>query len=143
LDVVAIGNVDGDTDDEVIYTQGYSRGLANDTTADAAILDIQHTPVSVERENDVVPAQFFLEQNYPNPFNPSTAIKFGITEGTNVDLRIYDALGREVAVLVSNEFLSAGSYNVKFSAANLASGIYIYRLTAGTNSVSRKMQLLK
>ena len=75
------------------------------------ILDLQFTPVSVEKENDVVPAQFYLDQNFPNPFNPSTEIKFGITEAANVDLRIYDALGREVAVLISNQFMSAGSYN--------------------------------
>lgn len=138
--VISVGNYDADSDDEIVYTADYPRGSAPDVL-DVFLLDFKVT--SVERENDIVPAQFFLEQNYPNPFNPSTAIKFGITEGTNVDLRIYDALGREVAVLVSNEFLSAGSYNVKFSAANLASGIYIYRLTAGANSVSRKMQLLK
>lgn len=143
LDVFAIGNLDGDAADEVVYTQGYTRGIANDTTADAAILDIVHTPVSVELETDVVPAQFYVEQNYPNPFNPSTQIKFGITEAANVDLRIYDVLGREVAVLINNQYLGAGSYNSKFNAVNLASGIYVYRLTAGTNSVSRKMQLLK
>jgi len=143
LDVFAIGNMDGDASDEVIYTQGYTRGIANDTTADAAILDIVHTPVSVELETDVVPAQFYLDQNYPNPFNPSTQIKFGITEAANVDLRIYDVLGSEVAVLINNQYLGAGSYNAKFNAVNLASGIYVYRLTAGTNSVSRKMQLLK
>jgi len=143
LDVVTIGNVDGDADDEVVYTQGYTRSVLNDTTADAAILDIQHTPVSVELADDNIPDQYYLDQNFPNPFNPSTTIKFGITEASNVDLRIYDALGREVAVLISNQFMGAGSYNVKFSAANLASGIYIYKLTAGANAVSRKMQLLK
>ena len=143
LDVVAIGNVDGDASDEVVYTQGYTRGVANDTTADAAILDIQHTPVSVELADDNIPDQYYLDQNFPNPFNPSTTIKFGITEASNVDLRIYDALGREVTVLISNQFMSAGSYNVKFDASNLASGTYVYRMTAGANTVSRKMQLLK
>ena len=143
LDVVAIGNVDGDADDEVVYTQGYTRGVADDTTADAAILDIQHTPVSVELADDNIPDQYYLDQNFPNPFNPSTTIKFGITEASNVDLRIYDVLGREVAVLISNQFMGAGSYNVKFDASNLASGNYVYRITAGANTVSRKMQLLK
>ena len=143
LDVVAIGNLDGDAADEVIYTQGYTRGVANDTTADAAILDIVHTPVSVELADDNIPDQFYLDQNYPNPFNPSTTIKFGVTEAANIDLRIYDALGREVAVLISNKFMDAGSYNVKFDASNLASGTYVYRMTAGANTVSRKMQLLK
>ena len=140
---VYTGNIDGDAADEVLYTQGYSRGNPTDAPMPLIVLDVQFTPVSVEQENDIVPAEFYLDQNFPNPFNPSTQIKFGITEASNVDLRIYDALGREVAVLVSNQFLSAGSYNVKFNAANLASGIYIYRLTSGANTVSRKMQLLK
>lgn len=140
---VYIGNVDGDAADEVLYTQGYSRGNALDTPMPIVILDLVTTPVSVEKETDVVPNQFYVDQNYPNPFNPSTQIKFGITEASNIDLRIYDALGREIAVLISNEYLGAGSYNVKFDASNLASGTYVYRLTAGANTISRKMQLLK
>jgi len=139
-DVIAVGNFDADSDDEVIYTAGYPRGPAPDVI-DVYYLDRLTT--SVEMENNNVPSQFFVDQNYPNPFNPSTQIKFGITEAANVDLRIYDVLGREVAVLVNNEYLSAGSYNTKFNAVDLASGIYVYRLTAGANTVSRKMQLLK
>ena len=65
-------------------------------------------------------------------------IKFGITEAANIDLRIYDVLGKEVAVLISNQFMSAGSYNVKFDASKLASGNYVYRMTAGANTVSKK-----
>ncbi len=140
---VYVGNIDGDAADEVLYTQGYSRGNPLDTPMPIVVLDLVTTPVSVELENDVVPSQFFVDQNYPNPFNPSTQIKFGITEAANIDLRIYDALGREVAVLISNQFMGAGSYNVKFDASNLASGTYVYRMTAGANTVSRKMQLLK
>lgn len=143
LDVVAIGNMDGDAADEVIYTQGYTRGVATDTTADAAILDIIHTPVGVDKETDLVPDQFYLGQNFPNPFNPSTQIKFGITDAVNVDLRVYDILGSEVSVILNNEFLSAGAYNVKFDASKLASGVYVYKLTAGSNTISKKMQLLK
>jgi len=139
-DVITVGNFDADSDDEVIYTAGYPRGPAPDVI-DVYYLDRLTT--SVEMENNNVPSQFFVDQNYPNPFNPSTQIKFGITEAANVDLRIYDVLGREVAVLVNNEYLSAGSYNTKFNAVDLASGIYVYRLTAGANTVSRKMQLLK
>ncbi|HQI42067.1 MAG: hypothetical protein B6D44_15340 [Ignavibacteriales bacterium UTCHB2] len=143
MDVICVANIDGDPADEVLYTQGYSRGNPNDDPMPIIVLDLLHTPVSVEKENDVVPAQFFLDQNYPNPFNPATEIKFGITESANVDLRIYDALGKEVAVLINNEFMNAGSYNVKFDASKLASGNYIYRMTAGANTVSKKMQLLK
>jgi len=143
MSVIEVANVDGDPADEVLYTQGYSRGNANDDPMPIIVLDLQFTPVSVERENDLVPSQFYLDQNFPNPFNPSTAIKFGITEAANVDLRIYDALGKEVAVLINNEFMSAGAYNVKFDASQLASGTYVYHMTAGANTVSKKMQLLK
>lgn len=143
MDVISVANIDGDPADEVLYTQGYSRGNTFDDPMPIIILDQQFTPVSVDRENNIVPAQFYLDQNFPNPFNPSTEIKFGINEASNIDLRIYDALGREVAVLINNQFMSAGSYNVKFNASNLASGTYIYRITTGVNTVSRKMQLLK
>jgi hypothetical protein len=143
MDVVAVANVDGDPEDEVLYTQGYSRGNATDARMPLIIIDKKFTLLSVEKENDAIPAQYYLEQNYPNPFNPTTQIKFGISEASNVELTVYDILGREVATLINKEYFQAGSYNVKFDARNLASGIYIYRLTAGSNIISKKMQLLK
>ncbi len=143
LDVVTVANVDGDPEDEIIYTQGYPRTDATNDRMPIIVLDKKFTLLSVEKENDIIPAQFFLEQNYPNPFNPATQIKFGITESSNIVLTVYDILGREIAVLINNEYLLAGSYNIKFNAGNLASGIYIYRLTAGNNVISKKMQLLK
>ena len=144
LDVVAIGNLDGDSESEVAYTQGYSNGNVTDMPADVALLDINWTdPTSVEREGSNIPSNFYVEQNYPNPFNPSTVIKFGITEPTTVDLRVYDVLGREVAILVNKQNLDAGTYNATFNAEGLASGIYVYRITAGNNTTSMKMQLLK
>ena len=143
MDVISVGNIDGDPADEVLYTQGYSRGNPTDAPMPIIVLDEQFTAVSVEKESDQLPDNFYLNQNYPNPFNPSTTIKFGINQASNIDLRIYDVLGREVAVLVNNEFMGAGSYNVKFEAKNLASGIYVYRLTAGNFTSSKKMQLLK
>lgn len=143
LDVIVMANVDGDPADEVIYTQGYTRGNPTDSPGDIVILDLQHTPVSVKLDSDLIPQNFYLDQNFPNPFNPSTKIKFGIIEASQVDLRVYDALGREVAVLVSNQHLAGGSYSIKFDARELASGIYIYRLRAGDAVTSKKMQLLK
>ena len=143
LDVVTVANVDGDPEDEIIYTQGYPRSDATNDRMSIIVLDKKFTLLSVEKVNDAIPTQFFLEQNYPNPFNPTTQIKFGITEASSIELTVYDILGREIAVLIDKEYLSAGSYNVKFNAENLASGIYIYKLTAGNYSVSKKMQLLK
>ena len=89
------------------------------------------------------PTEFVLEQNYPNPFNPSTTIKFGLATRSSVDLRVYNAVGEEVAVLVSGKFMESGTYQVSFDAKNLPSGTYIYRLTAGSNVLTNKMMLLK
>jgi hypothetical protein len=143
LDVFAMGNVDGDPADEVIYTQGYTRGVANDTTADAAILDIISTPLSVKLVDNKIPDQFYLNQNYPNPFNPSTTIQFGVKKESVVELKIFNVLGQEITTLISGQLMKAGSYNVDFNASNLASGTYIYRLKAGNQVTSRKMVLLK
>lgn len=143
MDVICVANIDGDPEDEILYTQGYSRGNPTDAPMPIVVLDPQVTPLSVERENSQLPDNFYVNQNYPNPFNPSTTIKFGINQASNVDLRVYDILGREVAVLVNNEFMGAGKYNVKFDSKSLASGTYIYRIIAGNNTVSKKMQLLK
>ena len=87
-------------------------------------------------------AKFELAQNYPNPFNPSTTISFSIPEGANVALKIYNTLGQEVKTLV-NGFKEAGSYKVNFDAKNLTSGLYFYKLDAGTFSEVRKMTLIK
>jgi len=142
-DVIVVANVDGDPAHEVIYTQGYSRANPTDDFVPIVILDVQFTPVSVERIEDFIPANIYLEQNYPNPFNPTTNIKFGITKASNVDLRVYDMLGREVEVLVDNQFMEAGNYSTKFSAEKLASGIYLYKLKAGEFELTKKMQLIK
>jgi subtilisin-like proprotein convertase family protein len=91
-----------------------------------------------------LPDQFYLGQNYPNPFNPSTRIKYSIPSGTKVELKVFDLLGRETAVLV-NDYKQAGNYEVEFSTVGkgIASGIYFYKLTAGNFSIVKKLILLK
>jgi cyclomaltodextrinase / maltogenic alpha-amylase / neopullulanase len=89
-----------------------------------------------------VPAELSLAQNYPNPFNPTTGVRFQVAGVSDVKLVVYDILGREIAVLV-NERKTPGSYEVTFDGRGLASGVYIYRLTAGTFVQTRKMLLLK
>ncbi len=143
MDVVVLANVDGDKDDEVLYTQGYSRGNSTDSRMPLIILDRQFTPVSVDKLSSEVPANFFLEQNYPNPFNPATNIRFGLHETSIVQLKVYNLLGEEVSTLVNNELMNAGNYNIKFNAEKLSSGIYIYTLKAGNFTLSKKMQLIK
>jgi hypothetical protein len=89
-----------------------------------------------------MPLSFNLSQNYPNPFNPSTKIKYQIPELSFVTLKVYDVLGNEVAALV-NEEKPVGSYELEFNATSLPSGIYFYRLQAGSFVETKKMVLLK
>ncbi len=89
-----------------------------------------------------IPAEFALGQNYPNPFNPSTKINFALPSDMNVKLAVYNTLGEKVAELV-NGAMTAGTYAIDFNAAALPSGIYFYRIEAGTNVAVRKMMLLK
>jgi hypothetical protein len=89
-----------------------------------------------------LPEQIELFQNYPNPFNASTAIRFNLAPSMFVNLKVYDILGREVAVLI-NGVLPVGRHQTTFDASHLASGIYIYRLQCGSQTQSRKMVVLK
>jgi hypothetical protein len=89
-----------------------------------------------------LPQQFNLEQNYPNPFNPTTSIAYELPEPTRVRLSVFDMLGREVAVLVDGE-RAAGRHAVTFNADGLTSGIYIYRIHAGTFTQTKKVMLMK
>ncbi len=89
-----------------------------------------------------IPNNITLAQNYPNPFNPSTTISFELPENSNVKLAIYNLLGEEVKVLV-NSPLSAGTHKVELNGSNLASGMYLYRLTTDRNTISKKAILLK
>jgi len=85
---------------------------------------------------------FNLEQNYPNPFNPTTSIKYSIQNDGFVSLIIYDILGRELVTLV-NDMKIAGKYEINLDASQFASGVYIYKLTSGSFSESKKMLIMK
>ena len=89
-----------------------------------------------------VPAKFDLSQNYPNPFNPVTKINFDLPKSSQVTLKIYDVLGKEVKTLV-NEFKDAGYHAVTFEASGLPSGVYFYRISAGEFSAVKKLVLMK
>jgi hypothetical protein len=96
--------------------------------------------IYVSGEN--LPVKYSLEQNYPNPFNPVTKIKYSIPQSNSVSLTVYDILGSEIKIIV-NEEKPAGSYEVEFNASDLASGIYFYRLQAGSFVQTKKMIVLK
>jgi len=97
--------------------------------------------VSVDDKPDVI-NNFYLYQNFPNPFNPNTVIGYQLPVSGNITLKIYDLLGREVAILV-NEYKPSGNYEVEFNAARLSSGIYFYQLQAGSSIQTKKMVYLR
>ena len=93
-------------------------------------------------ETTAVPTSIELSQNHPNPFNPSTSIDYTLTTPANVTLDVFNVLGEQVSTLVDGH-RSAGTYTVNFNSGNLTSGVYFYRLTAGDQSMTRKMVLAK
>jgi hypothetical protein len=148
-------------DSEGNYIRDFITTGAGNLMQPNAVVIRNIAPVSVSEgeENGFEPIEFSLNQNYPNPFNPSTKIKFTIPVFTHpsipsregkahserdvlVTLKIYDILGKEIATLV-NEQKPAGNFEVEFNAANLPSGIYFYRLNAGSYIESKKMVLVK
>jgi hypothetical protein len=106
-----------------------------------AILNVRPT-TGIEETNPATPTRFSLEQNYPNPFNPTTAIHYQLPQVSHVELKVYDLLGREVAMLV-NEIKQPGTHAVLFDASTLASGIYYYRLATSSFSKVQKMIFIK
>ncbi len=125
--------------DSLTTAGGTEQWGAGKADADAALKGT----TSVRFTAGNVPARFYLEQNFPNPFNPSTTIGFTLGQSGKTTLKIYDAIGREVATLV-NEDLEAGVYHERtFNAPHLASGIYFAALQSGGQPHIRKMLLLK
>jgi beta-glucanase (GH16 family) len=93
-------------------------------------------------ENSEFPNEYQLAQNYPNPFNPATQIEFSIPESGHVNLEVVNLMGQSVATL-ANGVMSAGNHSVSFDASELSSGVYIYRLQAGNQVITKKMTLVK
>jgi hypothetical protein len=125
----------------------YSRNLG--TGNGIELISPQKTITAVTVGN-ILPSDFSLNQNYPNPFNPSTTISYTLPIHASVSLKIFDAVGRNIATLVNKE-QSAGTYEVPFYARNLASGVYFYRLQirqasdgqSGTFTETKKLVLMK
>jgi hypothetical protein len=117
------------------------------TTSDGVWrLQLPGNTTSTGDEHGAIPVQFRLEQNYPNPFNPSTTIQYTITGGVGTlheaSLQVFDVLGRRVATLVDGP-VAPGTHSVKFDASRLSSGVYFYRLQAGSFVHTRMMTMVK
>ena len=115
------------------YNSNYS-STSSFTLTPESVTAVESSPAAI--------SSYQLYQNYPNPFNPSTIIRFSVPYQSQVTLKIYNILGSEVATLV-NGMKAAGSYNVSFNAASLASGVYFYQLKAGNFVATKKLLLLK
>ncbi len=119
-----------------------SSGWQTMPTADLIVRAFLTDQPSSAEEGEGLPTEFSLSQNYPNPFNPSTTIRFGLPVSGFVSLKVYDLLGREVATLVDG-MQDAGFKSVHFDAGHLASGVYFYRLQAGSFSATRKLVVVR
>lgn len=102
-----------------------------------------NTPTTSSELDESMVKKFALEQNYPNPFNPTTNISFSLADASPVKLTIYNLLGQEVARLISGKVMNAGTHTVAFNAASLSSGVYLYRLEAGSFVSNKRMTLIK
>ncbi len=100
------------------------------------------TLITSAEDDNFIPGEFSLSQNYPNPFNPSTTIEYSLPAKEFVKIKVYDVLGNEITTLV-NDNKSAGKYRISFDASNLSSGVYFYRVSAGSFQEVRKMILLR
>lgn len=135
-----------DIDNLDASTTYYWRVLASNRTGESNWSDtLEFTTVATSIGNQVagIPADYQLNQNYPNPFNPTTKIEFALPVAAEVRLEVFDVIGNRVAVLVNRAQKQAGWHEVTFDASNLSSGLYIYRIQAGSYAETKKLTLIK
>jgi hypothetical protein len=108
----------------------------------SGILPVSHLPTGVDDAPTTLPGELCLSQNYPNPFNPITTIEFSLPRLTHVELTVFNILGRKVAVLVDGA-MKTGRHRIQFDGADLASGVYLYRMKTSDQTITRKMVLMK
>jgi hypothetical protein len=121
----------------IVCTDGRQTGPTR-----ATVIKYVQSATSVRDLCGTIPASFALEQNYPNPFNPLTMICYSLPHRSHVALTVFNTLGQQVATLVNGE-IEAGYHEVKFDAAGLASGVYLYRMQAGSYIATKKLLLIR
>jgi len=132
-----LGEVKRHYDDTFVYAIGFQNILTY-----AKINGVEYGTRSGISLSEELPTKALLFQNYPNPFNPTTKINYSIPKSGFVTIKVYDVLGREVSILV-NENKPVGNYSVQFNAGKLVSGVYFYRMEAGTFKQTKKLSLLR
>ena len=141
-DVVAGLGVEEGENIDLIWTVTAEAGITTRFAESSFDLNIARNLDVSNEVNDQIPNEFALKQNYPNPFNPTTTIGYDVPEATDVSIKVYDITGRLVAELVDGR-KAAGSYEIQWNAAQLATGLYIYRIKAGNYTAVRKLTLIK
>ncbi len=130
----------------VVPNQNRSTGVSSSTlysgTASGSIYMASSNVTGVKTEGSEIPAEFNLGQNYPNPFNPSTVINVAIAKAGAYKMQVFDVTGQVVATLMEGDY-TPGNFKVEFSASNIPSGIYFYRLTGDNVNLTKKMILMK
>ncbi|MFT4606150.1 MAG: hypothetical protein ACI9W4_002898, partial [Rhodothermales bacterium] len=135
-------NLDGANVTTVFYEPWSGSLAAASDGLGLTLMSVGASATDTESDPIVLPVTIALTQNYPNPFNPTTAIGFDLPESSPVRLAVYDLLGREVQVLANGQ-MTAGRHEVRFDAADLPSGTYLYRLETSAGAISKTMSLLK
>jgi hypothetical protein len=142
IDMAAMGELQTEqTIVELQFQLDAEPGAIEVVTIDARGAENNSLPVAYQ-DSDSIPTEFSLAQNYPNPFNPVTTINYDLAATVQVELLVYNSLGQQVATLV-NDTQPAGRYSVSFDGSRLASGLYLYRLSAGDFVQTERMLLLK
>lgn len=134
LNLAVGGDFSGDPDETTTFPQ--------EMVVDYVRVYEDATLTSIGDESFQKPDSYKLNQNYPNPFNPATQIDFSIPQNEHVSLEVYNMMGQKVATLV-NQSMQAGEHTAAFDASGLASGVYLYRLSAGNEVLERRMSLIK
>ncbi len=130
------------------FFAGWSGDLTGETNPETITMDQAKDVTATFKlrtgvdDESAIPKEYSLSQNYPNPFNPSTTIKFALKQPGKTTLKVYDILGREVAILIDKK-LEAGRYSIKFQLPELASGVYFYRIVSGDFVSIKKMIMVK
>ncbi len=133
----------GQSSDTSTTLRGKIEIHSNDPFNSKITVDVElNILTSIKNETGKIPQEFILSQNYPNPFNPSTKIKYDLPKPEKVKIEVFNLLGQKIEILLNKQML-AGSHEVEFTAKNLPSGVYLYRIEAGEYNEVKKMILLR